>query len=56
MNNPQIYNSKVGYLPRTNWEKLFKLMHTYGDDELLIHDVFENEIFDDNRSKESEKP
>lgn len=56
MNNPQIYNSKVGYLPRTNWEKSFKLRHTFGDDELLIHDVFENQIFDDNRSKESEKP
>jgi len=56
MNNPQVYNSKVGYLPRTNWEKSFKLMHACDDDELLIQDVFENEIFDVNRSKESEKP
>ena len=42
---------KEGYLilkpvskPREGWEASFKMMHEQGDDELLIDDVFEDEI------------
>jgi|GEM_PF-1550996 len=47
---------KIGPKPRANWEISFKVMHACGDDELLIQDVFEDEVFDDIRSKESRKP
>lgn len=33
--------------PRKNWEKAFKEMHQNGDDELLIHDIFEDENFEE---------
>jgi len=33
--------------PRKNWEKAFKKMHENGDDQLLINDVFEDELFDE---------
>lgn len=60
MKDSQIYKSKIGPEPRANWEKSFKVMHDRGDDELLIQDVFEDEVFeiwaDDNRSNESNKP
>ena len=31
---------------RKNWAEAFKRMHENGDDELLIDDVFEDEIFE----------
>lgn len=31
--------------PRKGWGKSFRQMHESGDDTLLIHDVFENEIY-----------
>ena len=34
-------------VPRKDWEKSFKLMHTNGDDKLLIDDIFEDENFDE---------
>lgn len=34
-------------VPRKGWEKSFKLMHTNGDDKLLIDDIFEDENFDE---------
>lgn len=33
--------------PRKNWEKAFKKMHENGDDQLLMHDVFEDENFEE---------
>jgi antitoxin MazE len=33
--------------PRKNWEKAFKQMHESGDDQLLMDDVFEDEIFEE---------
>lgn len=33
--------------PRKGWEKAFKKMHENGDDQLLIDDVFEDEMFDE---------
>jgi antitoxin MazE len=33
--------------PRKNWEKAFKQMHESGDDQLLMEDVFEDEIFEE---------
>ena len=30
--------------PRKNWEEAFKTMHENGDDQLLMGDVFEDEI------------
>jgi len=47
---------KIGSEPRSNWEISFKVMHGCGDDELLIQDVFEDEVFDDILSKKSVKP
>jgi antitoxin MazE len=32
--------------PRQGWEQAFKEMHTNGDDQLLIDDVFEDETWD----------
>jgi len=32
--------------PRKGWEEEFKRMHKYGDDQLLIDDVFEDENLD----------
>lgn len=32
--------------PRKNWGKAFKKMHQNGDDQLIIDDVFEDEIFE----------
>ncbi|MBW7951809.1 MAG: AbrB/MazE/SpoVT family DNA-binding domain-containing protein [Chitinophagaceae bacterium] len=31
---------------RKGWEKSFKLMHTNGEDQLLIDDIFEDENFE----------
>jgi antitoxin MazE len=33
--------------PRKGWEKSFKKMHENGDDQLLMNDVFEDEIFEE---------
>ena len=33
--------------PRENWEVAFKMMHENGDDQLLIQDVFEDEVFEE---------
>ena len=33
--------------PRKGWEESFQEMHENGDDQLLIPDVFEDELFDD---------
>lgn len=33
--------------PRKGWEEAFRQMHEAGDDELMIDDVFEDEIWDD---------
>ncbi len=33
--------------PREGWEEAFRQMHEAGDDELMIEDVFEDEIWDD---------
>jgi antitoxin MazE len=33
--------------PRKGWEKAFKKMHENGDDQLLMDDVFEDEIFEE---------
>jgi hypothetical protein len=33
--------------PRKNWAKEFEKMHKNGDDELMMPDVFEDEIFED---------
>ena len=33
--------------PRIGWSEQFKLMHDLGDDQLLIDDVFEEEIFEE---------
>lgn len=35
--------------PRVGWDEAFKKMHENGDDELLIPDVFEDEIFEEHR-------
>jgi antitoxin MazE len=32
---------------RVGWEESFAVMHASGDDELLIDDVFPDEVFDD---------
>ncbi|WKN46186.1 AbrB/MazE/SpoVT family DNA-binding domain-containing protein [Tunicatimonas pelagia] len=32
--------------PRQNWEAAFQEMHEAGDDELLIDDMFEDDIWD----------
>lgn len=60
MKDSQIYKYKIDPETRADWEKSFKVMHDRGDDELLIQDVFEDEVFeiwtDDNRSNESNKP
>ena len=37
---------KAKSVPRKGWEKSFKQMHEKGDDQLLIDDVFEDEIFE----------
>ncbi|GMV76998.1 MAG: hypothetical protein AMXMBFR79_01340 [Chitinophagaceae bacterium] len=34
-------------VPRKGWEKSFKLMHTNGEDQLLIDDIFEYENFEE---------
>ncbi len=34
---------KPKYIPRKGWDDAFKLMHSNGDDELLIDDVFLDE-------------
>lgn len=34
-------------IPRKGWEKSFKQMHENGDDQLLIDDVFGDEIFEE---------
>lgn len=33
--------------PREKWEVAFKMMHENGDDQLLIQDVFEDEVFEE---------
>lgn len=33
--------------PRAGWSTLFKQMHENGDDQLLIDDVFEEEVFEE---------
>lgn len=33
--------------PREGWAEAFRQMHENGDDELLIPDIFEDEIFED---------
>jgi antitoxin MazE len=33
--------------PRYNWEKAFQKMHSSGDDNLLINDVFNDEDFEE---------
>ena len=33
--------------PRKGWDKAFKKMHTAGDDQLLMDDVFEDESFEE---------
>lgn len=33
--------------PRKNWENAFKRMHETGDDQLLMDDIFEDEIFEE---------
>jgi antitoxin MazE len=33
--------------PRQGWEEAFKKMHENGDDQLLITDVFDDELFED---------
>ena len=33
--------------PRKNWEESFKKMHESGDDKLLIHDIFDDENFEE---------
>jgi antitoxin MazE len=33
--------------PRKDWEKAFQKMHENGDDQLLMNDVFEDEIFEE---------
>lgn len=33
--------------PRKGWEKAFKKMHENGDDQLLMDDVFADEIFEE---------
>jgi antitoxin MazE len=33
--------------PRQGWAEAFKKMHENGDDELLIPDVFEDEVFEE---------
>ena len=33
--------------PRKGWEKQFKKMHENGDDQLLMDDVFDDEIFEE---------
>lgn len=33
--------------PRKDWEKAFKKMHNNGDDQLLIDDIFEDDIFEE---------
>jgi antitoxin MazE len=33
--------------PRNNWEEAFKEMHASEDDQLLIHDVFEDESLEE---------
>lgn len=32
--------------PRKNWDKAFKKMHDNGDDQLLMDDVLEDEVFE----------
>jgi len=60
MKDSQLYESKIGPEPRAHWEKSFKVMHDRGDDELLIQDVFEEEVFEiwtgGIRSNDSENP
>jgi hypothetical protein len=46
MKDSQLDNFKIGPEPRADWEKSFKVMHDRGDDELLIQDVFEDEVFE----------
>lgn len=33
--------------PRKGWEKQFKKMHENGDDQMLMDDVFDDEIFEE---------
>lgn len=33
--------------PRKGWERAFKRMHELGDDKALMHDVFEDEDFEE---------
>lgn len=33
--------------PRKNWEEAFQKMHENGDDQLMMDDVFEDEIFEE---------
>lgn len=33
--------------PRAGWSDKFQLMHENGDDQLLINDVFEEEVFEE---------
>lgn len=33
--------------PRKDWEKAFAKMHENGDDQLLMDDVFDDEIFEE---------
>lgn len=37
---------KADPVPRKNWDSAFRAMHERGDDQLLIHDVFEDEPFE----------
>ena len=38
---------RPSYHPREGWETAFKEMHERGDDELLIDDIFEDEILEE---------
>ncbi len=38
---------KPAYQPRAGWEAAFEKMHERGDDELLIDDIFEDELLDE---------
>lgn len=37
---------KPKYTPRKGWDEAFKMMHSNGDDKLLIDDVFPDEDFE----------